>query len=343
MVDANLIEKILIYRKDGYSGLKIAVELCLHKSLVYRILKDPIFDGIKKKNNKQKRLSLFIKAEIKRLYDLNYTTQQIVDELNLTHWTITRYYRKYNFNKKGAKNYSSNLSPDQEIQIKKLIAEGYGRVKIAKIINSTEAIIRSYCRFNKIKTIDNKCLSKSTPEMISKILELHEACLNSSEISRKTYNQFKLSKHIIRKVLLKNGLPSVKPLTKEQIRDRELLKRIRKNFSKGVHRELRNNIDNKTWNNSFTKHVSYTISELKEHIEKQFEPWMNWDNWGNYRLDSWKDDDVTTWRWHIDHIVPVNSFIYTSMEDKAFVECWKLSNLRPLSGKENIIKGHKII
>ena len=83
------------------------------------------------------------------------------------------------------------------------------------------------------------------------------------------------------------------------------------------------------------------IFDLKEHLEKQFESWMNWNNWGRYSK-SWDDNDQTTWKWQIDHIVPQSCLPYTSMEDDAFKKCWALDNLRPLSAKQNIIDGATI-
>lgn len=88
---------------------------------------------------------------------------------------------------------------------------------------------------------------------------------------------------------------------------------------------------------SFTKFVPYTIQELKEHLEKQFEPWMNWDNQGVYKLNEWDDNDPLTWKWNIDHIKPQSSFKYTTMYDLEFRKCWALNNLRPYSAKQNII------
>lgn len=92
---------------------------------------------------------------------------------------------------------------------------------------------------------------------------------------------------------------------------------------------------------SFTKFVPYTIQELKEHLEKQFEPWMNWDNQGVYKLSEWDNNDSLTWKWNIDHIKPQSTFKYTTMHDKEFKECWALNNLRPYSAKQNIIDGKR--
>jgi dynactin complex subunit len=91
--------------------------------------------------------------------------------------------------------------------------------------------------------------------------------------------------------------------------------------------------------NSILQSLPYSILELKEHLEKQFEPWMTWENHGRYLSKSWKDEDQSTWTWQIDHIIPASTFKYTSLTDIEFQKCWSLDNLRPLSAKTNIIEG----
>ena len=66
---------------------------------------------------------------------------------------------------------------------------------------------------------------------------------------------------------------------------------------------------------------NYTAQQLREHIESQFTPEMNWSNYGTY--------------WELDHITPRFKFYYESYDDEQFKQCWALSNLRPLTIKEN--------
>ncbi|KKN61319.1 hypothetical protein LCGC14_0523100 [marine sediment metagenome] len=94
---------------------------------------------------------------------------------------------------------------------------------------------------------------------------------------------------------------------------------------------------------SITKYLPYSIDKLKKHIESQWETWMNWDNYGKYKLDSWNDNDSSTWKWNIDHIVPRSALVYDSMMHANFCKCWALDNLRPVSAKENLYKGSKRI
>jgi hypothetical protein len=82
-------------------------------------------------------------------------------------------------------------------------------------------------------------------------------------------------------------------------------------------------------NISILKFLPYTIQELKEHLEKQFDNNMSWNNHGNY--------------WHIDHIVPQSKLPYSSMSDDNFKKCWALDNLQPLEAIANIKKSNKII
>lgn len=73
--------------------------------------------------------------------------------------------------------------------------------------------------------------------------------------------------------------------------------------------------------------VDYTVDELREHIERQFLPRMGWHNAA---------------KWHIDHIIPIASFDFTSPDDEAFRRCWALANLRPLWGADNIKKSDRV-
>jgi len=62
-------------------------------------------------------------------------------------------------------------------------------------------------------------------------------------------------------------------------------------------------------------------------LEQQFLPGMSWDNYGE---------------WHIDHIIPVAVFNYSSVDHIDFSRCWALSNLRPLWAADNLHKNAKL-
>jgi hypothetical protein len=66
---------------------------------------------------------------------------------------------------------------------------------------------------------------------------------------------------------------------------------------------------------------------------------MNWDNYGKYNPKTWDDNDSSTWKWNIDHIIPQAKLPYTSEKDVNFKKCWSLNNLRPYSAKQNLLDG----
>jgi hypothetical protein len=75
--------------------------------------------------------------------------------------------------------------------------------------------------------------------------------------------------------------------------------------------------------------VGYTVDQLKKHLEKKFKDGMTWGNHCKYG-------------WHIDHIIPISAFNFSTPEDIDFKKCWALSNLQPLWAKDNLIKHNKL-
>lgn len=70
--------------------------------------------------------------------------------------------------------------------------------------------------------------------------------------------------------------------------------------------------------------LGYSMDELRVHLERQFLKGMGWHN---------------RHLWHIDHIRPLSSFTYTSLDDPQLREAWALTNLRPVWAKDNMRKG----
>ena len=104
--------------------------------------------------------------------------------------------------------------------------------------------------------------------------------------------------------------------------------RLKNNISRQIVHSLKRKERSKHGQSVLDK-LGYSLQQLKEHLEKQFDENMNWENYGTY--------------WHIDHIVPHSSFSYTSMDDEEFKKCWSLNNLRPLEAIENIKKSNKLL
>lgn len=114
--------------------------------------------------------------------------------------------------------------------------------------------------------------------------------------------------------------------------------RLRKNISRLIFFAIKKNNGNKS-RMSILDYLPYSLIELKQHLEFLFEPWMSWNNLGKYIVNKWDDNDSSTWKWQLDHIIPHSTFHYTSMEDEEFKKCWSLENLRPYSAKLNQLDG----
>jgi len=63
------------------------------------------------------------------------------------------------------------------------------------------------------------------------------------------------------------------------------------------------------------------------HIEKKFESWMNWENYGNPKDDIYEPNKT----WDIDHIIPLSSF----NTEQELLELNHYTNLQPLCSYEN--------
>ena len=70
-----------------------------------------------------------------------------------------------------------------------------------------------------------------------------------------------------------------------------------------------------------------SIKFFIKHIESQFEEGMAWENYGFET-------------WHIDHIIPCNSFDLSKEEEQK--KCFHYTNLQPLLAIDNLKKGSKL-
>ena len=95
-------------------------------------------------------------------------------------------------------------------------------------------------------------------------------------------------------------------------------------MSNSIRKSLKNGKEGKGWEEL----VGYSVSELKNHLEKQFKNGLNWKKFFEEK-------------YHIDHIKPKSLFNYNNYNDKEFKECWSLNNLQPLRSEDNLKKGNK--
>lgn len=95
-----------------------------------------------------------------------------------------------------------------------------------------------------------------------------------------------------------------------------------RNIKHSIYISLKYNRHGRKWE----RLVGYSLKELQEHLEKQFDAKMNWNNYGSY--------------WWVDKIIPVRAYSFSTYGE--FKKCWSLKNLRPLQKNEIMRKSDKV-
>ena len=194
----------------------------------------------------------------------------------------------------------------------------------------------------KIVQYKKQWLEENKEEVLKQKKKYYQA--NKKEIlasTKKYQNTHKKEKSKYDKQYRKDNAAKLNTYIKEYRKNRRKYDpsfKLRDYVSRSINMFLKVNGHGKN-KKSIKDYLPYSIKKLKEHLEKQFEPWMTWDNHGVYNSIKWDDNDQTTWKWQLDHIIPHSTFDYISMEDRSFKECWALSNLRPFSAKQNVLDG----
>jgi len=145
------------------------------------------------------------------------------------------------------------------------------------------------------------------------------------ESIKKYYEKNKNKLNELKRLWKKNNPEKVNQINIRSDKKRALSLKYRLNraIRNSMWQSLNRNKKGRRWESL----ADYTVEELQKHLEKQFKPGMTWENYG---------------KWHIDHIVPISKFNFSSPEHFDFKRCWALKNLRPLWAKENIRKHNKI-
>ncbi len=102
--------------------------------------------------------------------------------------------------------------------------------------------------------------------------------------------------------------------------------RLKENIRVRIYNSLKVYLDKKIKYKTSSYLIGCNIDDYKKHIESQFDLNMNWDNYGSY--------------WEIDHIIPIDSFDLTKVENQE--KCFNYTNTRPLKVLENQQKSNKI-
>ncbi|HUS48909.1 MAG TPA: hypothetical protein VMZ91_01985 [Candidatus Paceibacterota bacterium] len=98
---------------------------------------------------------------------------------------------------------------------------------------------------------------------------------------------------------------------------------ISRNISSVIRHSLKGNKNGYHWEDI----VGYTLEQLIEHLESNSE----------FTIQDYLEKDL-----HLDHIIPISVYSFSSYEDKEFFKCWNLRNLRLITAEENLSKGNKL-
>lgn len=104
------------------------------------------------------------------------------------------------------------------------------------------------------------------------------------------------------------------------------VKDAQRNISERISRGINSSLSGAKGKRAWPSLVGYDAVQLMQHLERQFPKGMTWEN---RRL------------WHVDHIVPLSSFNFTTTEDPDFKAAWALTNLRPIWARDNLRKKAK--
>lgn len=192
--------------------------------------------------------------------------------------------------------------------------------------------------FNKCKVCEKQHREENKEKILKDKAEYRKNNKDKiKESSKKHYEENK--DNILIKQAEYNSRPEVKEKNRQKQKEKrkDPKERLHHNISNSIRQSFKSKNINK--NSAISKCLNYSMVELKEYLEYQFEWWMTWDNYGVYKRNVWKDNDPATWTWQVDHIEPHSDFEYTSEENEEFKECWALENLRPYSAKQNVLDG----
>jgi hypothetical protein len=138
------------------------------------------------------------------------------------------------------------------------------------------------------------------------------------------------------KYLLENPTKRKQTITESRKKNWNNPKNIesRKNYSQkleirlrsALRSRIRKTLKSNPKTTTTTKLVGCSIQDLKNHIEKQFQVGMTWENWSQYG-------------WHLDHIKPLSS----AKNIEEMESLCHYTNLQPLWWEDNLSKSGKII
>lgn len=176
--------------------------------------------------------------------------------------------------------------------------------------NKIKETHKNYRKNNKIKIKErDKKFSENNQEYIQE----YRKEWNKTNLKNKRKGQIKYRKNNSKKI-------------SRRIKERKLIDpifKLQKNISDSIRISIKRAGYNKK--SKTTKILGCTFNEFKIYLESKFELWMNWNNHGKYKKDTFN------FGWDLDHIIPISSAI--TYED--IIRLSHYTNFQPLCSKIN--------
>lgn len=357
---AELAIKIQELYSEGFLVAEVQEKLQLKNKFFYTICNEYNISSPNKRI--QFEASEEMLNQIKNLFDERMSARQIALKLNITDKIFEGICGRNNIiNPKLSK---TAIIDDETINIiEKLFNEGYGPSSIANQINSKSRLVvqnildqlnlsrnPSIARKNNKKSKKDKfdklvCEMCKIEKPIEEFIRAHKKkdkenysyCSSKCDSCYKNKQNASNKIYAPKRIITKSQRKKINKQKQQRIENDPSYK-LRGRVSSSVRRILRLNSGSKNGSSILDK-LSYTIEELRSHLESQWvgdNSWMNWDNYGIYKRGGER-------KWHIDHIIPQSLLPYDTMDHPNFLKSWALENLRPLEAIENIKKSDKII
>lgn len=148
----------------------------------------------------------------------------------------------------------------------------------------------------------------------------------SKQIKQRDYNKmYKHKKQLSGKLYrLKNKYIIQQKKNEYDIKKRQIdfLYKLKGNIRSLIKQSIKNNGYSKT--TKTFEILGCSFEEFKKHIERQFEPWMTWDNYGKYNGEF-------NFGWDLDHIIPISQ----AKTEEEIIKLNHYTNFQPLCSKFN--------
>ena len=186
---------------------------------------------------------------------------------------------------------------------------------------------REYYRKNKEKLNEDakKYRELKKDELLSKKKIYYQENKDIIKEKKKQYreNNKEHIKEIRRQYRLKNKekIAKQKKLYQEKLLSTDIGK-----LKHNIRQAIRRSLISKGYKKKFSSEqiLGCSIEEFKTYLESKFEPWMNWDNKGQY-------NGTPNYGWDLDHITPISS----AKTEEELLKLNHFSNLQPLCSYVN--------